>query len=198
MITTDRGPQFLYAPFRDLNCLLGCYHLRTTANGLVERFHRQLKAAITASQWNRHWSEQLPVILLSIRNTVKEDLGCYPAELVFGATPMILGEMVLDSRITGKLDPTSYVVRLRQHFSSVRPTPPRFSPRNQQVHFDLHTCPFVFVRVDAVRKSLTPPYEGSFKIVTRKLKYFILDRNGSKDSLSLDRLKPAYVETKTS
>ncbi|CAH8508541.1 unnamed protein product [Dicrocoelium dendriticum] len=201
-ITTDRGPQFNSALFRDLNRLLGCCHLRTTAyhpaaNGLVERFHRQLKAAITASQSSTHWSEQLPVILLGIRNTVKEDLGCCPAELVFGTTLRLPGEMVLDSRITGELDPTSYVVRLRQHFSSVRPTPPRFSPRNQQVHSDLHTCPFVFVRVDAVRKPLTPPYEGPFKVLARKEKYFVLDRNGSKDSLSLDRLKPAYVETKT-
>ncbi|CAI2739044.1 unnamed protein product, partial [Dicrocoelium dendriticum] len=188
-ITTDRGPQFNSALFRDLNRLLGCCHLRTTAyhpaaNGLVERFHRQLKAAITASQSSTHWSEQLPIILLGIRNTIKEDLGCCPAELVFGTTLRLP-------------DPTSYVVRLRQHFSSVRPTPPRFSPRNQQVHSDLHTCPFVFVRVDAVRKPLTPPYEGPFKVLARKEKYFILDRNGSKDSLSLDRLKPAYVETKT-
>ncbi|CAH8646673.1 unnamed protein product [Dicrocoelium dendriticum] len=103
--------------------------------------------------------------------------------------------MVLNSRITGELEPTSHVVRLLQHFTSVRPTLPRFSLRNQQVHSDLHTCPFVFVHVDAVCKPWTPPYESPFKVVARKEKYFVLDRNGSKNSVSLVRLKPAYVET---
>ncbi|CAH8493835.1 unnamed protein product [Dicrocoelium dendriticum] len=201
-ITTDRGSQFNSALFRDMNRLLGCSHLRTTAyhpaaNGIVERFHRQLKAALTASQSNSQWSERLPIILLGIRNTIKEDIGCCPAELVFGTTLRLPGEMVLDSRVTGEVDPTSYVTRLRQHFSTIRPTPPRISPRSQQVHPDLRTCPFVLVRVDSVRKPLTPPYEGPFKVVARKEKYFVLDRNGYQDTVSIDRLKPAYIESRS-
>ena len=52
-VTTDRGSQFTSTLFRDLQRTLGCEHIRTTAyhpaaNGLVERFHRQLKAAIMA------------------------------------------------------------------------------------------------------------------------------------------------------
>ncbi|CAH8533321.1 unnamed protein product [Dicrocoelium dendriticum] len=67
-ITTDRGTQFSSTLFRDLSRLLGCTHLRTTAyhpaaNGLVERFHRQLKAAIMASSSDSRWSERLPAIL---------------------------------------------------------------------------------------------------------------------------------------
>ncbi|CAH8571626.1 unnamed protein product [Dicrocoelium dendriticum] len=84
----------------------------------------------------------------------------------------------LCKQVTGAIDPTSYVTRLRQHFSSIRPAPPRISPRSQQVHPDLHTCPFIFVRVDSVRISLTPPYEDPFKVVAWREKHFVLDRNG--------------------
>ncbi|KAA3675571.1 uncharacterized protein DEA37_0000796 [Paragonimus westermani] len=51
--TADRGTQFQSSLFRNFTQLLGCSHIKTTAyhpcvNGLVERFHRQLKASITA------------------------------------------------------------------------------------------------------------------------------------------------------
>ncbi|CAH8662360.1 unnamed protein product [Dicrocoelium dendriticum] len=163
---------------------------------MVERFHRQLKAALTASQSNSQWSERLPIILLGICNTIKEDIGCCPAELVFGTTFRLPGEMVLDLRVTGEVDPISYVTRLRQHFSSIRPTPPRISPRSQQAHPDLRTCLFVLVRFDSVREPLTPPYEGPFKVVARKEHYFVLDRNGYQDTVTIDRLKPAYIESR--
>lgn len=50
-VTTDQGRQFESALFRDLSRLLGIKHQRTTAyhpasNGLIERWHRSLKAAL--------------------------------------------------------------------------------------------------------------------------------------------------------
>ena len=50
-ITTDRGAQFESALWTEFMKYLGTAHLRTTsyhpqANGLIERFHRQLKAAL--------------------------------------------------------------------------------------------------------------------------------------------------------
>ncbi|CAK9809028.1 Retrovirus-related Pol polyprotein from transposon 412 [Anthophora quadrimaculata] len=48
-ITTDQGRQFESALFKQLSLMIGTKHLRTTAyhpaaNGMVERFHRQLKS----------------------------------------------------------------------------------------------------------------------------------------------------------
>ena len=52
-VTTDRGSQFESSLFAQLTQLLGTVRCRTTAyhpqaNGMIERFHRQLKAALKA------------------------------------------------------------------------------------------------------------------------------------------------------
>ena len=67
-ITTDRGTQFESALFRNLNNLLGCKKFRTTAyhpiaNGLVERFHRQLKGSIKVHAQPHARTEVLPLVL---------------------------------------------------------------------------------------------------------------------------------------
>ena len=68
------------------------YH--PAANGLVERFHRELKSSLMAQADSSKWSEHLPLVLLSIRSTVKEDLGCTPAHLVYGTTLTLPGQLV--------------------------------------------------------------------------------------------------------
>ena len=55
VITTDKGVQFESTLWQNLTNLLGTKRIRTTAyhpcaNGLVEHFHRQLKAALKAVQ----------------------------------------------------------------------------------------------------------------------------------------------------
>ena len=144
-ITTDRGSQFTSTLFRDLKHLLGSDHFTTTAyhpasNGLVERFHRQLKAAITAVG-NIHWSESLPLILLGIRNTIKEDIASTAAELVFGTPLRLPGEMILTTSTSSQDDPASYACRLRQHMRHLTPTPTRHTSKHT------HTYPMIYTLV---------------------------------------------------
>ena len=86
-ITTDLGRQFESALWQELMHLLGSTHCRTTsyhpsANGLVERFHRQLKASLAAQPDTTKWTEALSLVLLGIHTALKADLQCSTAELV--------------------------------------------------------------------------------------------------------------------
>jgi cleavage and polyadenylation specificity factor subunit 1 len=74
-ITTDQGRQFESHLFQSLARICGIQFARTTAhhpaaNGLVERFHRTLKAAIMCHA-DQQWTEALPLVLLGIRNRIK-------------------------------------------------------------------------------------------------------------------------------
>ncbi|BHF67350.1 hypothetical protein SprV_0301037600 [Sparganum proliferum] len=93
-LTTDRGSQFQSGLFREFTRLLACAHITTTAyhpapNGLIERLHRQLKSALMSQTESATWSVNIPLVLLGIRSSVKEDIQCTAAELVYG-TPLRL------------------------------------------------------------------------------------------------------------
>ena len=93
--------------------MLGTTRLRTTsyhpqANGLVERFHRQLKGALKAQPPSQSWTESLPLVLLGIRTAIKEDLHCIAAELVYGVTLRLPGEFFSPSSLHSSPD-LSYI-----------------------------------------------------------------------------------------
>ncbi len=58
----------------------------------------------------------------------------------------------------------------------------------------LHSTSHVFVRHDAVRKPLQQPYDGPYLVLDRSAKFFTLDIKGRKDTVSIDRLKPAHLD----
>ncbi|XP_019212999.1 ornithine decarboxylase [Oreochromis niloticus] len=101
-ITSDRGPQFVSELWSAMADGLGVKVHRTTAyhpqaNGMCERFHRSLKAALRASLTGGDWVDRLPWVLLGLRSAVKEDLGVSPAELVLGQPLRVPGEFLPES-----------------------------------------------------------------------------------------------------
>ena len=52
----------------------------------------------------------------------------------------------------------------------------------------------VFVRRDAKAPPLTRPYTGPFRVLKNHGKYCELDMHGKADKVSVDRLKPAYLD----
>ena len=199
-VTTDRGPQFESILWMHLMKLLGTKRIRTTAyhpiaNGLVERLHRQLKAALKSQPNPAHWSDSLPIVLLGIRTSLKEDIQCSSAELVYGTTLRLPGEFFDNTREDATTEPAAYVTQLKSDMQRLQATPVRQqAPRKVHVHSDLSTSTHVFVRHDANRKTLQAPYDGPYKVLERSEKYFKLDVKGKQETISLDRLKAVHLE----
>ena len=56
----------------------------------------------------------------------------------------------------------------------------------------LKNCSHVFVRNDTIKPPLKSPYSGPFKVIGRTEKYFTIAVNGKQDTVSIDRIKPAF------
>ncbi|XP_063952401.1 uncharacterized protein LOC135153511 [Lytechinus pictus] len=132
--------------------------------------------------------------MLGIRTAVKSDLGCCAAELVYGTTLRLPGQFVAPKQKDCDLDPSNYIHRLRKQMENLKPQPTRIQHRKPQVHPDLTSCTHVFVRHDAVKKPLQPPYDGPYQVIKRADKFFTILLKGKHETISLDRLKPAYLE----
>ena len=158
---------------------------------MVERLHRQLKASIMARSTNADWMRELPVALLGIHTAWRAELECSPVELTYGQALRLPGEMVGDS---SSVQPTSSFVRdLKSKMEALVPTQTvHHSQPSSHVPAALSDTTSVFVRVDAHRAPLVRPYSGPFRVLERHPKYFVLEMAGKHDSVSIDRLKPAF------
>ena len=112
-VTTDHGRQFGSHLWKTFTQLVGTKHLHTTSyhpivNGLVERFHQQLKSALKASSHSDNWTDMLPLVLLGIYMTLQKDIHCTTAELVYGTILRLPGEFVATPKVSN-VDPVSYV-----------------------------------------------------------------------------------------
>ncbi|GFU43358.1 RT_RNaseH domain-containing protein [Trichonephila clavipes] len=65
------------------------------------------------------WTEVLPIILLGLRASLKEDILCTPAELVFGTTIRLPGEIFDSSKPDD--DVVNFVSKLKSHMQSLHP-----------------------------------------------------------------------------
>ena len=195
-ITTDQGRQFESQLFHSLAGMCSIHLSRMTAfhpagNGLVERMHRSLKAAIMCQAQER-WPDSLPLVLLGMRTAFKEDLQASVAELVYGETLRIPGELLTASPTAG--DPSKVITQLRRHFEQLRPVPAaRHASPAVFIHKDLADSTHVFLRQDTLRRPLDPPYSGPHKVLARTKKTLRIVINGQHVTVSTGRVKPACV-----
>ncbi|BHF70861.1 hypothetical protein SprV_0401391400 [Sparganum proliferum] len=162
---------------------------------MVERFHRQLKAFLRAAADPENWTDHLPLVLLGICSALKPDLDCSAAELVFGSTVRLPGEMISPTPQSAVEDPTNFLHRLRQFMRTLSPVPPRSSASPSYLEKDLATCSHVYLRCDRVRRPLEPPYDGPFRVISRGTKNFRIQRGTREEVVSVDRLKAAVPDT---
>ena len=196
-LTSDRGRQFVSELWRKTAALLGTSTNSTTSyhpqsNGMVERMHRTMKATLKAKlESDPNWIDVLPVVM---RAAVKQDLNCSAAEMVFGEALRLPGEFFVSADGDLAAADPAFVVDLRR---KMRPVPPVWhggETRRNYVPRELAAATHVFVRVGAHRGPLQSPYQGPFKVIDRQAKFYKLDLGTRQDSVSIDRLKPAFFE----
>ncbi|BHF64834.1 hypothetical protein SprV_0200784100 [Sparganum proliferum] len=112
------------------------------------------------------------------------DFDCTTAELVFGATVQLRGEMVSPTPQGAIEDPTNLLHRLRWF---MRPLSPSYLEK------DLATCSHVYLRFDRVRRPLDPPCDGPFGVLSRWTETFLIQRENRAEVLSVDRLKASVL-----
>lgn len=122
VITTDQGRQFESHLISELCACLGIHKITTTpyhpsSNGLVERTHRSLKAALMAHATPR-WTLALPFVLLGLRSVIKEDINATASELVYGTTLRLPSDFFQE---TGTNNVSEYVQHLKQPCTASNP-----------------------------------------------------------------------------
>ncbi len=204
-ITSDRGPQFTSQIWRGLAEVLGVELNMTTpyhpqANGLVERFHRTLKASLMSSADDTTWLDKLPWTLLGLRSAIKLDSGLSPGEIVFGTQlnlPLVYQEPGREI-FSMEQFPKFMAERIQESFKGI--SSPKFGHNSNEKTFnsptkDLLQAEFVFVRDKKITTSFSSPYLGPYRVLRRFPKFFLLQIGDSKKRISIDRLKPAFTTT---
>ena len=146
-ITSDRGAQFTSALWHGMAASLGATLHHTTAfhpqsNGILERYHRVLKASLRARLKGPNWSAALPWVLLGLRTTPKEDSNISPADATLRHPPLLPGEFIAacPSR------PTDSVIPVKHHGI---PASGGISSLGRHSHY--------FVRIDSHKTPLQRP-----------------------------------------
>ncbi len=113
--------------------------------------------------------------------------------MVFGTPLRVPGQFFHSAQAHQRTDPNS-CAGLSLSMSQLRPVQTRLSNKPVFVPSDLKSCSHVFFRHDTVRRPLQPVYDGPFRVVHRGEKAFTITKGGKEDTVSIDRLKPAYIE----
>ena len=107
---------------------------------MVERLHRQLKAAIKCHD-RSSWVEILPVVLLVIRTAVKKDLNATAAEMIYGTGIRLPAGFFLGTKQQASAE---YANRLKERMEKVRPHPVAHHGGKKIFIFkELETSPYV-------------------------------------------------------
>ena len=193
-ITTDRGAQFEAKLWDGLCNQFGIVRNRTTSyrpqsNGMVERFHLQLKAAIMAHESPNPWTTTLPAVLLASRSALKELLGRSATEIVYRTTLRLPGEFSHKYIVDANTDLDNYSDRLCVAMSRLRLCPPRSSPQNNIFQYkEIDTCSHVFLRLITIALPLTAPHDGPYKVIVRSGRVMKSLIKGKVETVSLGRV----------
>ena len=202
-VITDRGTQFESELFQRLSEMVGFHRIRTTAyhpqtNGMIERTHRTIKAALKARKGN--WCSSLPLILMGLRMSPKLSKTFSPFSAVTGSE-MMIPKSIIDSESNQSSQLThKFITDLADHFSSIDfdalSAGEDHSKKNRYIPKALSNAEFVWIRVDRVKHPLEAPYFGPAKVLRKFSNTYEVELpTGKKDVVSIERLKPAVLKS---
>ncbi|XP_066971815.1 uncharacterized protein [Macrobrachium rosenbergii] len=136
------------------------------------------------------WKEQLPWVLLGLRTAPKVNGDASPAEKVYRET-LAVPEEFFPPSADGADTP---LLRLRELTQKFAPCHKTFTDRTTTYSPSaLHSCTYVFVRVDARWPPLTRPYRGPHQVIRWATKAYLLDIHRLEDWITIDRLKLPFL-----
>ena len=154
VLTSDRGTQFTSSVWSGVCAVLGIATSTTTSfhpqsNGIIERFHRSLKSSLRARLAGSDWMSHLPLVLLGLRATPKDDTGLSVSEAVYGSALTLPGEMLDVPELTSD----SFLRKVERAVDGFAVHPPHHvrPTSSSQLPAALRTTKFVFVRDDTVK-----------------------------------------------
>jgi hypothetical protein len=89
--------------------------------------------------------------------------------------------------------PSSYSSSAATWTSCDQPQQHATHPRPHSSLKDLRESTHVFLRQDAIRRALEPPYSGPQKVIARTDKILKIDVRGRQVTVSTDRINSAYI-----
>jgi hypothetical protein len=134
------------------------------------------------------WVSHLPWFLFSFRTTPHEKTGFSPAEATFGS-PLVLPAQF---PFSPEDESFHFMRNLKSSLSGslsqppATNTPPLLPP-------ELLSAPMVFVCAPPTPTPIAPAYTGPFKVLRRSPLAFQLQIGDRTDTVSVHRLKPAYL-----
>ncbi|XP_023341697.1 uncharacterized protein LOC111711545 [Eurytemora carolleeae] len=167
VLTSDRGSQFTSSIWNGVCSVLG---------------------RLAGSDWFSH----LPLVLLGLRATPKDDTGPSVSEAVYGS-PLTLPSELVD---VPELPPESFQRKVDRAIDGFAIPPPHHvcPVPPSQLPSALLTAKFVFVPQDAVIPTLAHPYPRPYLVLERQSKYFRLQIGSKQDVVSVDCLKPVFSD----
>ena len=132
------------------------------ANGMVERFHRQLKAALKPQP-----NDWMPTLHLGVRTALKQDLNSSTAEIVYGTTLRLPGAFITPSPTTSLPHPSEFLNKLKSY---VKPT----SQRQNTSHVSIPQALSTATHVSFVTTLFVNLYnqDASYPVIKRTDKYY--------------------------
>ena len=165
---------------------------------MIERAHRTIKTAIIARK--QAWLDALPIVLLGIRGLPNES-GFSPFTALTG-NQFLMPKPVISTSPSTQLNHEE-IKNIAQEMSKLdfkQLSEGRLhSVPKQHIPSALKTCTHVWLRVDRVRRALEAPYSGPYLIKERNYKHFVIElSNGTEQTVSIERLKPATLAASSS